>query len=329
MTPSPAQKAWIDLRFGLFIHFGINTFYDTEWSDGTLSPSAFNPTEFDPDQWCETARAAGMRFVLLTAKHHDGFCNWPTAYTGYSVASSPTRIDVMRDLSRAAEAAGLRLGFYYSLWDRHEPTDDDDAAYGTFMKRQLTELLSDYGPICEIWFDGFWAKMPGGIPALEQLTPDGLLDIWRDVGAKRWGWDDIYRLVKQLQPDCIVINNSMREFSVPLYPADARSSEQRIREGSDNSDVFVHRGLRMFVPAQVEITMSNQGGVHGEGSWFWHPGDHYVRPAGEILDLVQATARRSQVLVLNVGPMATGKIRPEDETVLREVGSALKREIAR
>lgn len=157
MKPQPtlAQQRWMDLEFGLFVHFGINTFYDTEWSDGTLDPAKFNPTNFDPNQWCRAAREAGMKFLVLVTKHHDGFCNWPTEQTDYSVKNTPFQRDVVGEVAKAARENGLKLGLYYSLWDCHEPTHDrDDAAYADFMKRQLSELLSNYGPIVELWFDG-------------------------------------------------------------------------------------------------------------------------------------------------------------------------------
>src|SRR5215475_13563100 len=146
IRPTPQQLRWQELAYGMFCHFGINTFYGKEWSDGTLDPAAFYPRRFDPAQWVATAQAAGMRYLILTAKHHDGFCLWPTETTDYSVRKSAWRDgkgDVVRDLAAAARRAGLSFGVYLSPWDRN------NSAYGTpayidIYRRQLTELLTHY-----------------------------------------------------------------------------------------------------------------------------------------------------------------------------------------
>ncbi|NJM93853.1 MAG: alpha-L-fucosidase [Cytophagales bacterium] len=227
--PSPAQRSWMDLGFGLFIHFGINTFYDQEWSDGSLDAKAFNPTRLNTDQWMECAQAAGMKYVVLVTKHHDGFCLWPSAKTRYSVAASPFKKDVVEKLAKSAQKYGLRLGFYYSLWDRHEPSYEQDLnRYVTdFMCGQLQELLTRYGPVVELWFDGFWKHQKSGwTKKNEQIVGEAqkqernqerdlaFIQAWRNEGAFHWQIDHVYHFVKSIQPDCLVMNKQHHSLSL-------------------------------------------------------------------------------------------------------------------
>src|ERR1700685_3062780 len=157
VKPTAQQTAWQDLEFGVIIHFSTNTFLDREWRDGTASPSVFNPTAFDPDQWMQAIRDSGAKYVVLVAKHHAGFCLWPTEQTSYSVKSSPWRDgkgDVVGDVARAGRKYGLKFGVYLSPWDRHEPKYKDSAAYDDYYQAELTELASNYGDLVEFWLDG-------------------------------------------------------------------------------------------------------------------------------------------------------------------------------
>jgi alpha-L-fucosidase len=322
VSPTPSQRRWMDLRFGLFLHFGINTFYDLEWSDGTLDPAAYNPTELDTDEWCRAARDAGMRFVVLVTKHHDGFCNWPTAHTDYSVRNSPFRGDLVRSVVDSARKYDLQVGLYYSLWDRHEPTHDtDDAAYAAFMKAQLTELLTGYGLIAELWFDGMWKKQKSGWDG----TASDFQEAWRGEGAHRWHWDDLYAHIKALQPDCLVLNNTTTRFpGIPLMPVDARPGEKATGDNEGDADLTVWhwQGSDVFLPLQIETTLSQTGpaGDFASGSWFWHPWDHSVATVEQVLQWRKEAARKDAVLLLNAGPMANGRLRPEDVEVLAQVG---------
>jgi alpha-L-fucosidase len=319
--PTPAQRRWMDLGFGLFIHFGINTYYDVEWSDGTLDPAAFDPTELDTDQWCRAARAAGMKYVVLVTKHHDGFCLWPTQYTRYSVASTPFRGDVVRSLVDSARKHDLQVGFYYSIWDRHEPThDQDEYAYVEFMKNQLTELLTGYGPIVELWFDGFWRKQRSGWrdAAGNFVSPDQFVQAWRNEGAYRWQMDHLYQFVHRLQPDCMVMNNATTAFpGVPLHPVDARSGEKATDKTADRK-VWHFNARDLYLPLQIETTLSQKGpeGQFETGSWFWHPWDDTVASREQILEWLRTAERLEANLLLNAGPMANGKLRPQDERAL-------------
>src|ERR1035437_2350705 len=157
IKPSPQQVERQDLEFGVIIHFGTNSFLDREWGDGTADAKVFNPTQADPEQWVRAAKAAGARYVVLVAKHHDGFCLWPTKQTAYSVAGSPWmggKGDLVRMTADAAQKQGLKFGVYLSPWDRHDPRYKDQAAYDQYYLSELEELSSRYGELAEFWLDG-------------------------------------------------------------------------------------------------------------------------------------------------------------------------------
>src|SRR3954452_14288705 len=144
IRPAAYQVAWQDLEFGVIVHFSTNTFLDQEWGDGTASPTVFNPTQFDPDQWMQAIQASGARYIVLVAKHHDGFCLWPTGQTDYSVKASPWKDgkgDVVRMASEAAKKNGLGFGVYLSPWDRHDPRYKDGAAYDKYYLAMMEELV--------------------------------------------------------------------------------------------------------------------------------------------------------------------------------------------
>lgn len=158
--PNARQQAQIDRRYGLFLHFGINTFTGNEWGSGAESPSIYQPTALDVDQWVRTASEAGMRYVLMISKHYDGFCMWDSGWTTHDVGSSPVKTDILAAAAAACRKYGIQMAIYYSLWDRHEPTYTSpiDDNYNQYMQRQLTEFLGNYGPVCELWLDGAWEK---------------------------------------------------------------------------------------------------------------------------------------------------------------------------
>lgn len=318
------------LKFGMFIHFGINTYYDTEWSDGTLNPIRFNPVELDTDQWCRVAKAAGMNYIVLITKHHDGFCLWPTSQTDYSVAATPFKQDVLRQAVDSARKYGLKVGFYYSLWDRHEKSHDtDEWAYVDFMKRQLRELLTGYGPIVELWFDGFWKKQQSGWTQKAEINGEVILtdkranrneafiQAWRNEGAYRWQMDHLYQYIKSIQPDCLVMNNSTTAYpGVPLHPVDIRSGEKQTTAVADQT-VWSWRGRDTFLPLQIETTLSTKGtSQFPSGNWFWHEWDHSVASVAQVKEWLRVASQMQANLLVNVGPMTSGKLRPEDEQVL-------------
>ncbi len=313
-SPTPLQQRWMDMEFGMFIHFGINTYYDVEWSDGTLDPEEYNPVELDTDQWCRAAKEAGMNYIVLVTKHHDGFCNWPTGYTDYSVTSTPWGGDLVGSVVESARKYNLHVGFYYSLWDAHEPSHNlDDYAYVDFMKNQLRELLTRYGPVVELWFDGFWKKQRTGW----QGDADEFIHAWRMEGAYRWQMDHLYQYIKELQPECLVMNNSTGAYpGVPIHPVDVRTGEKATEVKNDRK-IWDWLGNDMYLPLQIETTMSRQGKDRfPSGSWFWHDWDHSVASKEQIIDWLGVAEKMEANLLLNVGPMANGKLRPEDLQVL-------------
>jgi alpha-L-fucosidase len=334
-SPTPLQQAWMDLGFGLFIHFGINTYYDKEWSDGTLDPVAFNPTQLDTDQWCRAAREAGMQYVVITTKHHDGFCLWPTAHTDYSVASTPFKKDVLAELANSADKHGLKLGFYYSLWDRHEKSHDTDIDryVNEFMLPQLEELLIGYGDIVELWFDGFWKyQKTGWTKKIKEIDGEAgfqekslqrdmeFVQAWRNEGAYWWQMDHVYQTVKNWQPNCLVMNNSTTAYpGVPLHPVDIRSGEKYM-EVKEDKKIWNWLGKDIYLPLQIETTLSVEGRERfTSGSWFWHAWDHSVRPKEDILKILKVADRMDANLLLNAGISDKGMLRSEDENALKSL----------
>ena len=161
VRPSENQKNWFDMEFYAFVHFGPNTFTDREWGDGTEDEKIFNPQKLDCDQWVEAVKAAGMKGLVLTAKHHDGFCLWPSKYTEHSVKNSPCKRDVVREAAEACRRGGIKFGFYLSPWDRNSEYYGTPA-YNDYFCNQLTELLTEYGEIFYVWFDNACGEGPQG-----------------------------------------------------------------------------------------------------------------------------------------------------------------------
>ena len=188
VAPSPRQLAWQQLEFYGFIHFGMNTFTGREWGDGTDSPLRFDPARLDPDQWVAALKSAGMRGLILTCKHHDGFCLWPSALTDYRVRSAPWREgrgDVAALTAEACRRGGLKFGVYLSPWDRHDPRYGTGKPYDDYYVGQLTELCSRYGELFCVWMDGACGEGPNGR---------------RQV----YDWPRYYETVRRLQPGAVL-----------------------------------------------------------------------------------------------------------------------------
>jgi alpha-L-fucosidase len=329
--PTDVQKTWMDLGFGMFIHFGINTYYDREWSDGTLDPYRVNPVGLDTDRWCRIAKTAGMRYIVIVAKHHDGFCLWPSRYTDYTISRSQYNRDVLAAISNSADKYGLKLGFYYSLWDQRESIRNrSEWELIEYITNQLEELLTHYGSLVEIWFDGFWNKQQSGWEKMPEENQDdeitdkdkilrqqNFIDAWRMEGAYRWQMDHIYNYIKSRQPECIVLNNSTGSYpGVPLFPVDVRTGERHTEIHNDRK-IWNWLGKNTFIPLEVELTISTKGNQRfPSGNWFWHDWDHSVRSKEEIEGLLKTVRENKTNLLLNVGPDPNGRIRKEDEEVL-------------
>ena len=320
VLPSEAQKKFLNLKFGMFVHFGINTFNDVEKSMGDLPLYSFNPESVDTDQWCMTAKNAGMKYIVLTAKSIDGFCNWPSKYTNYSVQYTTFKTDILSELVNSAVKYGLKVGFSYSLWDNHIFNDElNDEIYNEYILNQLEELLTEYGPLVELWFDGFWHRQDFGWKGEDgfAVPSEQFIRNWRREGAFRWKWDYIYNFCKSLQSDCLIFNNPTRLFrGLPLFPVDGRAAEK----GEDlekNNNIWNWLGNDVFLPLQSKSPFHRKEKdliLMEIGTW--HRSDKSIAKKWKIRSWRKNAEKLGANLVLNVGPMSNGRLRPEDEKVL-------------
>jgi alpha-L-fucosidase len=331
VVPSANQLAWQAREFTAFAHFGMNTFTDREWGDGKESPALFNPTDFDARQWVRVFKDAGMKMLILTAKHHDGFCLWPTATTAHSVKSSPWRGgegDVVAEVSRACKEAGLAFGVYVSPWDRHEPVYGDSPRYNEFFRTQLRELLTRYGEIAEVWFDGANGEGPNGK---------------RQV----YDWPSYYRVVRTLQPNAVIFGMAPdvrwvgtesgygrdTEWSViPLTLGDAALIRPRSPHPLDDAfvpgdltaadlgsrDAIRAASVLAWYPAETDVSI--------RPGWFYHAAqDSKVKTPEKLVDIYFSSVGRNGVLLLNVPPDTRGRISDADETSLMGMHTILER----
>ena len=294
IRPAPYQTAWQDLEFGVIIHFSTNTFLDREWGDGTASPSVFNPTDFNPDQWMKAIRDSGAKYVVLVAKHHDGFCLWPTAQTAYSVKSSPWRDgkgDVVGDVARAARKYGLKFGVYLSPWDRHDPRYKDSAAYDRYYNDELSELASNYGDLVELWLDG--AGSEGHV----------------------YDFKKIIETLRTYQPNTVVFaDTGLFEYGDARWVGNEAGTVDY-----ENWNVIDRHGYRRWRPIESDTPLRK---LH----WFWHPNDEAsLKSLGELLDTYDQTVGRGAQLMLGLAPDRRGLLPDSDVARLEEFGAALRR----
>ncbi|HEY1161117.1 MAG TPA: alpha-L-fucosidase [Terracidiphilus sp.] len=293
VKPSPQQIAWQDLEFGVIVHFSTNTFLDREWGDGTADPSVFNPTQFDPDQWMKAIRDSGARYVVLVAKHHDGFCLWPTEQTDYSVKSSPWKSgkgDVVGDVARAARKYGLKFGVYLSPWDRHEPKYKNSSAYDDYYQAELSELASSYGDLVEFWLDG--AGSAGHV----------------------YNFEKFIETLRTYQPNTIVFaDTGLFEYG------DARwVGTESGRVPYENWNVIDRHGYLRWRPVEADTPLRNE-------HWFWHPNDESsLKSLNELLTTYDETAGRGAQLMLGLAPDRCGLLPDSDVARLQEFGRALR-----
>ena len=317
VRPSRRQVAWQELEFYAFVHFGVNTFTDREWGTGKESPKLFRPTAFDARQWVAACKAAGMRMLILTCKHHDGFCLWPSRYTDHSVRASPWRKgtgDVVGEVSAACRAGGLKFGVYLSPWDRHEKTYGDSPAYNEHFRNQLTELLTKYGPIATVWFDGACGEGPNGK---------------RQV----YDWQSYYRLIRKLQPNATIHirgpdvrwcgNEAGRtrksEWSVIPLRESPDKHAWTDKCGANLGSRARLRGAKHLVWYPAEVNTSIRPG------WFYHAReDDRVKPLGHLLDIYYGSVGGNATFLLNLPPDRRGRIHENDVRRLGELGKVLQ-----
>lgn len=294
LRPTPQQLAWQDLEVGVLIHFGTNTFLDREWGDGTADPKVFNPAQLDAEQWVTASKAAGARYLILVAKHHDGFCLWPTRHTDYSVKSSPWRGgkgDLVREVAAACRKHGLRFGIYLSPWDRHEPSYKDNARYDAYYRAQVQELATRYGELTEFWLDG--AGSEGHVYDFEKYAetlrtyqPNTL--VFADVGFLPWG-------------DIRWVGNESGFAN------------------EENWNVVDRHGYLRWRPAEADTPLR-------ERHWFWHPNDEKsLKPLARMLETYHQTVGRGAQLVLGLAPDNRGLMPDSDVARLREFGDEVRR----
>lgn len=305
--PTPSQLQWQRDELALFLHFGVNTFTDREWGDGTEDPAIFHPTRLDARQWARAARESGFRAMILTAKHHDGFCLWPTATTRHSVASSPWRGgngDVVRDFVDACRAEGLRAGVYCSPWDRNAPVYGDSPRYNDFFCDQLTELLTRYGPMHEVWFDGANGEGPNG-------------------RRQAYDWPRIWGLVRRLQPEAVIFSDAGPDVR---WIGNERGVAGQTNWSTVDPAVVPVPGMtgdavmRMLQEGDPAGTVWRPGetDVSIRPGWFWHPAeDARVRSVDNLVELFFTSVGRNSKLLLNVPPTRDGVLHAIDVERLR------------
>ncbi len=286
-----------------FVHFGMNTFTDREWGEGTEDPGLFDPEDLDPRQWVEACKLAGMGMLILTAKHHDGFCLWPSRYTKHSVKFSPWRQgrgDVVREVSEACRSDGLGFGLYVSPWDRHETTYGTPR-YNRYFIRQLRELLTEYGTISEIWFDGACGEGPNG-------------------KKQEYDWGAYYGLVRRLQPEALIAicGPDIRWVGNEMGLArEDEASTQEVPLGDDSAvrrhQILWQRGRSVWWPAECDVSI--------RPGWFYHASqDGEVKTLSQLTEIYYASVGRNSNLLLNIPPDTRGLFNDSDVSRLREMG---------
>lgn len=313
-VPSPRQLAWHRMDYYAFVHFGPNTFTGEEWGHGTEDPKVFNPKRLDARQWARTFRQAGMQGVIITAKHHDGFCLWPSKESTHTVANSEWKKgkgDVLRELSAACKAENLKFGVYLSPWDRNHPTYGTDG-YNDVFVRMLREVLTGYGPVFEVWFDGANGEGPNGK---------------RQV----YDWPRFVRTVREAQPDAVIFSDA---------GPDIRWVGNEDGFAGETNWATLHRDR--FVPGSPlykQLTEGHEDGTHWVPSecdvsirpgWFWRESENEkVKTVDQLLEIWYASVGRGSSLLLNVPPNSDGRISDVDVKRLVEFRQARERELAR
>lgn len=335
VRPSGRQLAWLALERTAFLHFGVNTFTGQEWGYGDEDPELFQPEDLDTDQWARELGAAGFRLAILTVKHHDGFVLYPSKLTTHTVASSTWRAgqgDVLRDFVTSMRAHGLKVGVYLSPADEHEPTYANGSErrpreiggltlpatdYGAFMLGQLHEVLTGYGPIDEIWFDGSLGRIP-------------------DDRAEHYDFDSWYTLIRTLSPDTVIANCGPDVRWVGNETGLAREDEWNVvpvRVDRDRVDVLptydapdlgsrqalenAEQAWLQWWPAEVDVSI--------RPGWFYHD-DERPKTPGELMAIYGESVGRGAVLLLNIPPDRRGHLPAEDVAVLREWASLIERD---
>ena len=323
LIPTQKQLDWQKMELTAFIHYGMNTFTDRGWGTGTETPSQFTPTKVDVNQWVSTLKEAGFKIIILTVKHHDGFCLWHTKTTKHSVEYSPYKKDIAKEFADACRAQGMKVGFYLSPWDMNAESYGKGEEYNDFFTEQLTELLTQYGPVDEIWLDGAKDKKYGKV---------------QEYDFKRW-----MDLINKLQPNCITANLGLdarwagneggyareAEWSAQAYkPAAYMDAAYNEKYGlkPTNEDLGSRNILKkvpalFWFPAEVDVSIRTPTAPASDGmsdQWFFHAGKQKVRTLNELLDIYYKSVGRNANLLLNFPVNKDGVIPLEDVNRINE-----------
>lgn len=328
-VPSPqilkARQEFQDMKYGMFIHWGASSVLgDGEWvmnnrnikvKDYHRLINFFNPINFDAKKWVGLAKAAGMKYIIFVSRHHDSFSNWDTKQSDWKITNTPYKQDVLKMLADECRAQGIKLGLYYSTldWFRDDyPHETGRTGKGTgrtgkgnydsylaFMKAQLTELLTNYGPVSAIWFDGHW----------DQTNPEGHDDRTSRID---WRYDEIYGLIHKLQPSCMIGNN---HHLTPLPGEDFQMFERDL-PGENKSGLSFQKASESL-PLETCETIN--------GSWGFNITDTKYKTPKQVIHYLVNAAGRNANLLLNIGPMPDGGIQPEFVNILTEAGKWLQK----
>ncbi|WP_423129410.1 alpha-L-fucosidase [Gaoshiqia sp. Z1-71] len=313
-VPDERQLNWHQMELNAFIHFTINTFTDKEWGFGDESPELFNPSEFDVEQWISVLKETGFKGVILTCKHHDGFCLWPTAYSEHNISKSPFlegQGDMVKAVSDACKKYGLKFGVYLSPWDRNR-ADYGEASYVEYYRNQLKELFTNYGPVFEMWFDG--ANGGDGYYG-------GANEMRRIDRASYYDWPATLEMVRSMQPEVLFFSDAgpdirwcgneqgyMNEtnwntISVDTLYAGKSGIEKLLNTGSENGT--------SWVPGEVDTSI--------RPGWFYHQSeDDQVKSPEKLFRIYLESVGRGSTLLLNIPPDKRGLFHENDVAALRE-----------
>ena len=332
IQPSEHQIAWQTLGFTAFLHYGMNTFTNTEWGNGKENPASYNPANLDTDQWCYTLKTAGITACIITAKHHDGFCLFDTAHTEHGVMHSPKPIDVVASLADSCVKHGLKMGVYLSPWDMNAPTYGSGMAYDDFFCAQLDELTTKYGPLYTVWFDGACGEGANGkkqvydwnryFSVIRRNQPQAAIAIcgpdvrWigNEGGNTRTSeWSVVHERMRDSEKTAALSQQSddtaFREQRIRSEDEDLGSRERLAAELAAGGDLC-------WYPAEVDVSI--------RPGWFYHPEeDDKIRSLENLLDIYEKSVGGNAVLLLNIPPDTSGQIHAADALRLKELGERL------
>ena len=317
--PSSYQQEQIIRKYGMFIHFGINTFYDEEWTDGSKPPASYKPTRVDADQWIRVAKQAGMKYVIMVTKHVDGFCLWDSKYTDYDVGSSGNKTNVIEEVAKACKKYGIGMGIYYSLWDRHQNANVRDTSldkhYNKYIVGQIRELITiikNHTPPVELWLDAGWEKE-----------------------RYRWPIAEIYETVKTMAPQCQVGVNwsigrpdnpdpdsafllpTMQKEGYPIryFPSDFRMGDPYLPANPDPK-LFSHNGQLYYMPWETTVCISQK--------WFYNTTDTVYKSVEELYELYKIATAQDNILILDLPPDRSGRLRDKDVELVTALRKRIK-----